>query len=1472
MKAQGSLFAALLTVSLWSCGPGSSTIAGDVPLEVDAQNLPDLAPEAMIADLVPESVQDVWFDLHLDLGHDLHLDWWEPTEGGAGWPCDDGDQCDSGLCIMTQDGKQCTITCEEECPFGWECVQHTASLPDTVFICTPLHMELCKPCETNADCETNGADTGAACVSYGPAGAFCGAACQAEGDGCPSAYDCSEVQDLAGQWSQQCLLAPPPDDYPPSPPICQCVQWFVDQQATTDCRVENEFGSCSGRRMCAAEGLTACDASTPAVEQCNGTDDNCDGQVDNDVVLGECFVQSPYGMCPGVDQCVNGALMCDGPTPKQELCDGEDNDCDGEVDENFEDTDNDGIADCLESDKDGDGIADGLDNCPSVFNPNQLDSDFDLNGDACDPDDDNDQVPDGEDCAPLDKDAFPGAVEVCDGTDNNCNAIVDEGFADTDADGWKDCVDDDDDGDESPDELDCMPLEVSVHPLATESCNGIDDDCDADTDEGFPDMDDDGMADCADDDLDGDGVDNEQDNCSAVSNQGQEDLDLDGVGDACDMDVDGDSIPNGVDNCPQVKNTVQGDIDEDGIGDACDDDKDGDDVANGQDNCPMVANPGQEDSDGDGVGDACADDKDGDGVPDNLDCKPLDPDVYPGASEVCDGLDNDCDLTEDEGFPDFDADGIKNCVDTDDDDDGDGDDSDCEPLNPAIHTGAPEVCDGLDNNCNGKPDEGLGELQCGKGQCQHKVPACLNGLVQACDPFQGVAPEVCDGLDNDCDGLADEDLGQTTCGLGPCLHTIPKCQDGSPTFCDPVQGAVEESCDGLDNDCDGKVDEELGSESCGTGLCFHTIPLCLGGVPQECNSLEGAKPEVCDGQDNNCNGLLDEDLGETTCGFGNCQHTVPNCQDGAANICNPFEGAAPETCDDQDNDCDGLKDEDLGLLTCGLGICQHSVPACVGGQANTCDPLQGADVETCGDGVDNNCDGVTDAKCGAAGTGTCIGELCCDMACNGTCASCTQEGLEGTCTSYDAGTDPEEECGDFQCNGNAIEEPGFSACFVECTEEEALVQCKAGMHCDDGLCLADLIAGQGCDEDTDCQSGRCRLDWDGDGMFCAADETGCVRAVPDDETALPPEGWVECAGGDGYRVCQGGIWSPAAPEAPLGCPAGVCDNGCGYVTDDDNGCVSGQGLGDQGGCEFEHLVADFACVDCGHLTASLGQCNSGLESCSKECGAACVDGELDEPGVTYCHPDINGDLWKRLDGCYEAGAQCAFADDQQDNDEVTSVCGAFDCVNDNECLTSCTSSAQCNDGMWCGPDGKCYDGGALAPWAHSGAYLVLTKDDDTYFNGSDCPGNFFGVNEATVQGVPFRVGPHMYGSKLAGLQANVVVPTPNQSWLVKNVHFVFPGGRCSGQPLKVTFMYADGSSGETGQASIPHDCGNGGTWSGSNYQIISQGTYGGPCCDWWYYGKFTNPNPAKAVAKVKPYYYDGCGGSYNGQLWAATID
>jgi hypothetical protein len=207
-------------------------------------------------------------------------------------------------------------------------------------------------------------------------------------------------------------------------------------------------------------------------------------------------------------------------------------------------------------------------------------------------------------------DAATAKQEECNALDDDCDQEVDEGlFAEP-------CEKVSEHG-TCKGSVTCMMGEwkCGAQEPTAESCDGIDNDCNGDTDEGELDTDGDKTADCVDD------------------------------------NDDDDPLPDDQDNCPLVPNPDQENHDADPLGDACDDNDDDDELIDAEDNCPTVANNGQEDQDEDGLGDACDDDDDGDLDPDVTDCDPLNPMVANGLPEVCDGLDNNCNLQVDDGCP-----------------------------------------------------------------------------------------------------------------------------------------------------------------------------------------------------------------------------------------------------------------------------------------------------------------------------------------------------------------------------------------------------------------------------------------------------------------------------------------------------------------------------------------------------------------------------------------------------------------------------------------------------------------------------------------------------------------------------------------------------------------------------------------------------------------------------------------------------
>ena len=350
-------------------------------------------------------------------------------------------------------------------------------------------------------------------------------------------------------------------------------------------------------------------------------------------------------------------------------------------------------------------------------------------------------------------------------------------------------------------------------------------------------------------------------------------------------------------------------------------------------------------------------------------------------AELCNGLDDDGDGQIDEGFPiagpaiDCDGDGYPQCATTSSTATTcsgatvtlvPGAPADCNDQIAGINAGAVETCNGLDDNCDGQADDGSpeGGAACGipglLGACGAGVTDCATGPL-VCRQVNFPADEICDGIDNDCDGAVDEGNppGGAPCTLpelqGVCAAGAYSCATGV-IECTQTVFPAGESCNGSDDDCDGATDEDLAPLSCGVGACATTVPGCVEGSPQAC--VPGAaSPETCNGLDDDCDGATDEDLGRTSCGVGVCTTSVDNCVGGLPQTCTPGV-ASPETCNGLDDDCDDATDEELGQTSCGLGTCAATVDNCVAGVPQTCTPGTPS-AEIC-NSLDDDCDGTRD--------------------------------------------------------------------------------------------------------------------------------------------------------------------------------------------------------------------------------------------------------------------------------------------------------------------------------------------------------------------------------------------------------------------------------------------------------------------------------------------------------------------------------
>ena len=572
-----------------------------------------------------------------------------------------------------------------------------------------------------------------------------------------------------------------------------------------------------------------------AAELCDGVDNNCDGEIDEGLLITvyDDLDADGYGdpgaaseVCSiGADQ-VDNADDCDDTNADSfpgaaERCDGFDNDCDGTVDN---DLNYDWFADT-----DGDGFGDPA----AAVSPA-----------SCDPGEG--YVADNTDCDDTFDTVFPGADEVCDGLDNDCNAAVDDNpetwstfYRDVDDDGYGDELDTVEQCDAPSgyvdQGLDCNDLDPAVNPGATEVCNdGVDDDCDGTADD--IDADGDGYFDAA--CLGGDDC----DDTVASTNPGAAEVWYDGVDQDCDgasdFDADGDaelSDAHGGTDCDDTDaaiNTAAAEIWYDGVDQDCD---------------------GLSDYDADGD----LDDSDAHG---GGDCDDTDPSIASTATETWyDGVDQNCD-----GLSDYDADG-----DLEDSDLHGG--TDCDDTDALVNTAATEVWyDGVDQDCDGASDfdaDGDAELSDAHGgtDCDD-TDAAINTA----------AAEIWyDGVDQDCDGLSDYDADGDLDDSD--AHGGGDCDDTDPSI---ASTATETWYDGVDQNCDGLSDYDADGDLEDSDL--HGGTDC---VDQDC---DGASDFDADGD------------GVDKLGEGGW-----DCDDTDASI----SPRATEVCDDGiDQDCDGTSD------------------------------------------------------------------------------------------------------------------------------------------------------------------------------------------------------------------------------------------------------------------------------------------------------------------------------------------------------------------------------------------------------------------------------------------------------------------------------------------------------------------------------------------------------------------------------------
>ncbi|MDP3504190.1 MAG: MopE-related protein [Myxococcales bacterium] len=960
-----------------------------------------------------------------------------------------GMACNTGLQGVCADGtEQCTMA------GALLCVRNRDAGP-----------ELCNSLDD--DCNGIPDDNVAPRICFdGPSGTFTGQCGLSDGGTQGSGAQCltrglcrSSTQQCngAGNWLA-CGLGLPVNQQQtlPVPEICNGLDEDCNGSADNGLIIDADNDMVRACGTCGAnpDGGCDCNDSNPnirpgRIELCNGLDDNCNNRVDEASTGTGKISQNCYSgpaNTAGRGVCVQGTQECNATpdggmasfgacmgerVPSMETCNMMDDDCDGTVDNGF-DVDNDGFRACIA--------------CGLSMN--------------CDCDDTNPNI-------------RPGAVELCDTIDQNCNGRLDDvtpracfanamgvipppstytgtcpgptclprGVCRT---GTQSCS-------MAGDWSSCMNVTL---PRA-EQCDGADDDCDGVVDNGNFDLDMDSYVSCA---LCGNrtapdgGIGCDCNDADPAINPAAPEI-CDGIDNNCDMLIDGNDT-------------------------AC---YSGPPVTRGRGQC---ADGLQTCTNGMGSG-VCRMERLPSRLPDGG-LPAFQPDAGVNDPEfLCDGIDEDCDGIVDDGF-DLDGDGVTTCQ------------NDCDDTDPFNKPGGVEICDCKDNNCNTIIDDsqvcrgapcfdfdGDGFTNC-QGDCNDDP----NGGGRSVGPNRSEV--VGDGLDNDCDGQVDENTDEDGDGFstgGP--MALRDCND---KLADVNPGAAER-CDGFDNDCDGVVDE-------GFDVDGDFVATCAG----DCNDMNPAvnptRDEVCgNGIDDNCDGRIDEDTdndgdGVSTCA-GDCNDFNASVHGAAGSI-----AAAMEVCDGQDNNCNRLFDE-------GFDQDNDGTPVCFGDCDDTNPSIGPRSFEVPGNGIDDDCDGEIDE-----------GQVDRDM--DGFSPVC------GDCNDFDARINPHarEVCNrvDDNCDAYVDSAPGRPNLCSVCFDADGDGQTNCDGDCND----ADPTIFRGAPEICDLKDNDCDLQVDIDPSTGRRVCTGMEDAGAGVD------------GGDGGSDGDGGAGSP---------------DGGGMVVEDDAGVV-----------------------------------------------------------------------------------------------------------------------------------------------------------------------------------------------------------------------------------------------------------------------------------------------------------------------------
>ena len=522
---------------------------------------------------------------------------------------------------------------------------------------------------------------------------------------------------------------------------------------------------------------------------------------------------------------------------------------------------------------------------------------------------------------------------------------------------------------------------------------------------------------------------------------------------------------------------------------------------------------------------------------------------------TCDGIDDDCDGSDDEDYAvatttcDCGGTGTLSCI------AGEPVDS-CAPGEPAAND---PTCDGVDDDCDGSVDEDFttSETSCGVGACAGTgVVSCELGVASNSCTVGTPAPADanCDGVDDDCDGVADEGYVSisTACGTGACASAgstscvsgsvVDSCEAGAPA-------ANDATCNGIDDDCNGAVDEDFASAatSCGVGACAASgATSCVSGAVVD--SCEAGAPAAidasCNGIDDDCNGAVDEDFvsSPTSCGVGGCAASgATSCVSGTVlDSCTAGTPAVNDaTCDGVDDDCNGAIDEDFASTStsCGVGVCAASgATSCVSGAVvDSCEAGTPAANDASCNGLDDDCNGAVDEDFVSSATSCGVGGCAASGA-----TSCVSGSVVDSCEAgTPSGTDDDCDGLDDDCDGSADESfaSTATACGAGVCTSTGTRTCVAGSLVDS--CSEGPTTGA----DDDCDN----LDDDCDG---SADESFMPTAIACGIGACGATGSRVCTSGAIVDVCTPGL--PASGDATCN---GI-DDDCDAIADEDYGAMS----------------------------------------------------------------------------------------------------------------------------------------------------------------------------------------------------------------------------------------------------------------------------------------------------------------------------